>query len=289
MSVIEKARPGGAARPPRRGGRGRRTALALVLLALAAAGATLWWSRACESVLEPAPAPVTQPPPEPPPLGATEPPPLEPEAAPVVEPPPAPAEPRVTLAESDALARELAGAVSRSPLLAPALRGSGLVERFVAIVDQLAEGNAPRRELAALRPQGAFLVLGREPELRIDPGSYHRYDALAQAIAGIDARAAVAAYRRLAALCEESYRELGYPEGGFEQRLRTALALLGSTPQIDPSPALVAQVKRYEFADPDLESLSDAQKQLLRMGPKNAALVATKVRELEAALGPVAR
>lgn len=255
-------------------------ALVLVLLALAAAGATLWWSRACD-VIEPAPLPVPEPPPEPPPLGATEPLPLEPDAPPVVEPP---TEPLPALAESDALARELAAAVSRSPLLAPALRESGLIERFVAIVDQLAEGNTPRRDLAFLRPQGSFLVLGREPELRIDPGSYPRYDALAQAIAGLDSRAAVAAYRRLAPICEESYRALGYPEGGFEQRLRTALALLGSTPKIDASPALVAQVKRYEFADLDLESLSDAQKQLLRMGPKNAALVAAKLREIEAAL-----
>jgi hypothetical protein len=266
-------------------------ALVFALLALAAAGATLWWSRAYEGVFEPAPEPAAAPRLEAPPLGGTEPLPLEPDAAPVVEPEPepAPAEPRVALAESDALARELAGAVSRSPLLAPALREAGLIERFVVIVDQLAEGNAPRRELAFLRPQGAFLVLGREPELRIDPSSYPRYDALAQALAGIDARAAVAAYRRLAALCEESYRALGYPEGGFEQRLRTALALLGSTPKIDASPALLAQVKRYEFADADLESLSDAQKQLLRMGPKNAALVAAKLREIEAALGPATR
>jgi hypothetical protein len=265
-------------------------ALALVLLALAAGAVALWWSRAGEDVLEPAPPPAVEPAPEAPPLGASEP--LAPEAPePVVEPAPSPApgEPRVALADSDALARELAGAVSRSALLAPALREAGLVERFVAIVDQLAEGNAPRRDLAFLRPQGAFLVLGREPDLRTDPSSYSRYDALAQAIAGIDSRAAVSAYRRLAALCEESYRALGYPEGGFEQRLRTALALLGSTPQIDASPALIAQVKRYEFADPDLESLTDAQKQLLRMGPKNAALVVAKLREIEAALGPATR
>ena len=288
MSVIEKARPGGGPRPPPRGGRGRRVALALALLGLAAGAFAFWWSRSGEELLEPAPPPAVEPAPEAPPLGATEPQPVEPAPPPLVEPAPAPAaEPLPSLADSDALARELAGAVSRSPLLAPALREAGLIERFVAIVDQLAEGNTPRRELAFLRPQGAFLVLGQEPDHRIDPGSYHRYDAAAQAIAGLDATAAVAAYRRLAALCEESYRALGYPQGGFEQRLRSALALLGSTPQIEASPALVAQVKRWEFADRDLESLTDAQKQLLRMGPKNAALVVKKVHELEAALGPV--
>jgi hypothetical protein len=58
------------------------------------------------------------------------------------------------------------------------------------------------------------------------------------------------------------------------------------SPAIEDAPPLVAHVKRYEFADVGLESLSDAQKQLLRMGPKNAALVAGKAREMEAALGP---
>ena len=40
----------------------------------------------------------------------------------------------------------------------------------------------------------------------------------------------------------------------------------------------------YEYVDPKLEGLNAAQKQLLRMGPKNAALVAAKLREVEAAL-----
>jgi hypothetical protein len=127
-------------------------------------------------------------------------------------------------------------------------------------------------------------VLGREPDLRIAPGSYRRYDALAGAFAALDAKALVAAYRRLAPLCEEAYRELGYPEGGFEQRLRAALVLLASTPRADDTPALVAEVKRYEFADPNLEGLPDAQKQLLRMGPGNQQRIVEKLREIEAAL-----
>jgi hypothetical protein len=195
-----------------------------------------------------------------------------------------PTEPLPALADSDPLARELAGGVSKHPLAAAALAPEGVIERFVAAVDQLAEGRAPRADLDFLRPEGRFRTLGREPELRTDPASYRRYDALAQAVAALDAQAVAAAYRRLAPLCEESYRALGYPEGGFEPRLRAALVLLASTPPAPESPALVAQVKRYEFADPELENLPDAQKQLLRMGPRNAQLVADKLREIEAAL-----
>jgi hypothetical protein len=256
--------------------------LALVLLGLGAGAVTLWWSRAGESVLEPAPPPSPEPFAEAPPLGASEPLPPAPEAGPAVEP--APGVPLPPLAESDALARELAGGARVPPLLAATLEQAGVIERFVVVVDQLAEGNTPRRELAFLRPAGAFGVLGREPELRVDPASYQRYDALAQAVAALDAGALVAGYRRLAPLCEGAYRALGYPEGGFDERLRAALALLTSTPPGEDSPALVAQVKRYEFADPELENLSDAQKQLLRTGPKNAWRITAKLREIEAAL-----
>jgi len=257
-----------------------------VLLLVVAALAGYWWLTR-ERPVEPEAAPLAEPLREDAPLGSAEPPLAEPPPAasePTATPEPAPAAPLPALADSDPLARELGARVSASPLAAAALEESGVVERFVAAVDQLAEGKAPRRDLDFLRPRGRFLVLGSEPDLRIDPASYRRYDGLAQAVAALDAETVAAAYRRIAPLCEESYRALGYPEGGFETRLRTALKLLASTPRTGDTPPLVAQVKRYEFADPNLESLADAQKQLLRMGPRNAKLVADKLREIEAAL-----
>jgi hypothetical protein len=281
VSVVEKGRRGAGRSAARRGRRGP-----LLLLLLGSTLALLWWNRAFERALESELTPEAQPFGEPAPLGSTHAPP--PEVGPQPSAPEAeavPAEPLPALAESDALARDVATGLSAPALVAALIADAGVIDRFVAAIDQIAEGTAPRRDLAALRPAGSFLVLGREPALRIDPSSYRRYDALAQAFAALDARALVAAYRRLAPLCEQAYRALGYPEGGFEQRLRAALALLAATPRIDASPALVAAVKRYEFADPELESLADAQKQLLRMGPKNAALVVAELREIEALLG----
>jgi hypothetical protein len=265
--------------------RRRRGPLVLLLALLGAAAAALWWTRMRDPVQEPAPAPAEEPLAAPAPLGERFPSEESAEPAPPSPAPDAPpAEPLPPLAESDAVARETGAALSPHPLVAAALRESGVIERFVAAVDQLAEGNAPRRDFEPLRPEGRFLVLGGDASPRIDPASYRRYDALAAAVAALDAQAVAAAYRRFAPLCEEAYRELGYPEGGFEARLRTALALLATTPRIDASPALVAEVKRFEFADPELEALADAQKQLLRMGPDNVARVTAKLREIEAAL-----
>jgi hypothetical protein len=265
-----------------------------VLLAAALAG-LLWWLEGDEAPAPArelaAPAPREEPPA---PLGRAgrERLDAEPEVAPIPGPraepgPPAPPlpEPLPPLARSDRLARELASPVSKHALFGELLREAGLIERFVLLVDNLAEGLVPRRPLAALVPKQKLLVLGDEPELRLDPASYRRFDAVSAAIASLDAPLAVAAYRRLAPLCEESYRALGYPEGGFEARLRAALALLLETPTAAPAPALVAKTLRYEFADPALEHLTDAQKLLLRIGPENGERVRGKLREIQTALG----
>jgi hypothetical protein len=41
----------------------------------------------------------------------------------------------------------------------------------------------------------------------------------------------------------------------------------------------------YAFADPKLEGLSRAQKQLLRMGPQNVRAIQGKLREIAGVLG----
>jgi hypothetical protein len=45
----------------------------------------------------------------------------------------------------------------------------------------------------------------------------------------------------------------------------------------------------YQFADSKLEELSAGQKLLLRMGPANAAIIKTKLRELRAQVADRAR
>jgi hypothetical protein len=42
----------------------------------------------------------------------------------------------------------------------------------------------------------------------------------------------------------------------------------------------------YEYSDQELESLSAAQRHLLRMGPRNALRIQAKLREIQNELGP---
>jgi len=80
-------------------------------------------------------------------------------------------------------------------------------------------------------------------------------------------------------LLQQAYRELGYPQGNFNDRLVAVIDHLLATPAIE-GPLRVVQPKvLYEFADPELEARSAGQKLLLRMGTANAARVKNWLRE----------
>jgi hypothetical protein len=92
-------------------------------------------------------------------------------------------------------------------------------------------------------------------------------------------------HRALAPLFAQAYAQIGRDRSDFDAALAAAFGELLRTPVRDGEPELVAGIRSYRFADPELEELSPAQKDLLRMGPGNARLVQAKLRELAAALG----
>jgi hypothetical protein len=264
--------------------RRRRTIrIVAVVLLLAAAVAAGWY------LLRPAAPPPPPPMPEPP-APAARPEPVVP-APPPAPPAPEPAarapepEPLPPLDESDPLAREVATSLSSRPELDAWLAPSELIRRGVASVDNVAEGKSPRDQLRPMWPREKFTVVTDGETIRPDPASYARYDALTDVFVSIDSRALVRAYRQVQPLIDEAYRDLGYPERSFDDALRGAIAELLAAPVVVGEPLLEPRVISYAYADPDLEGLSAAQKQLLRLGPSNAPRVQRKLREIARALG----
>ncbi len=98
----------------------------------------------------------------------------------------------------------------------------------------------------------------------------------ANAAQGILAALYVREYPRFQA----AYRALGYSEGYFNDRLVDVIDHLLVTPDLAVPPTLVRPKALYLYADEDLESRSLGQKVLLRIGPANAGLVKSKLREL---------
>jgi len=253
--------------------------LAVVVIALAA-GAWWWLGRSePEPPVMPAPpAPVARPEPAVP----------EPAVAPAPEPvaPKSTPAPLPALDASDPLVRETAHTLSGRPELTRWLSPSELIRRFVASVDNVAEGRSPREQLGSLWPSEKFSVVGEDAEsLTTDPAAYSRYDTLTNVFVSIDSRAAVRAYERLRPLFEEAYRDLGYPDRSFDDALHAAIDELLAAPVVVGEPLLTPEVISYAYADEDLESLSAAQKQLLRLGPANAPRIQRKLREVARELG----
>lgn len=190
------------------------------------------------------------------------------------------------LAESDPRVRELVGLLSPEPELQKWLASTeDLARRFTTAINNIAEGESPRASLAFLAPQGNFQTVERNGHTFIAPASFARYDAVTRVLTSLDTQASVLTYRALAPLFEQAYAEIGRPGQTFEQTFTKALQKMLDTPVPEGELEVVpAKGALFNYAAPELEQLSPAQKHLLRMGPAHAHALQAKLREFQAAL-----
>ncbi len=223
--------------------------LGITGLAVALAAAGYWWFGRSE------------PPPEPEPPAET----AAPEPEPVaVEPPALP-----PLDASDGFLRALLAALTDHPDALAWLLSDDLARRIVVAVENVAEGDSPRRALAGLAPDGSFEASGEGEARQLHPESFARYDPLARAISAVDIPGLARAIQETMPLLELAYTELGRPDRSFAQALLAALDRLVAVPVPEPPILLVAETLRFEYRDPALEALDPASKHLLRFGPDN--------------------
>jgi hypothetical protein len=190
-----------------------------------------------------------------------------------------------TLSTSDAVVRELAAALSANPKLAAWLVNEDLIRRFTAAVDNIAAGNRPTDQLEFLRPQKGFKVKSAsDGTFVIDPASYQRYDVVAAVVASLDNEGTVALYRELLPLIDDAYAEISPPGRSFNDRLEKAFDQLLSVPVLDGPQEVEPLIVTYAWGDQEIESLSAAQRQFLRMGPDNVSTIQGKLGEIRAAL-----
>ncbi len=107
----------------------------------------------------------------------------------------------------------------------------------------------------------------------LDPTGYRRYDPYVGLLMNIEPELLVAFYRYYEPLLDQAYAELGNPIGAFRRDLIAAIEKILAAPVIEGDIQLVMPEANYEFADPALEALPLAQKQMIRMGPENTRRV----------------
>jgi len=262
--------------------------VALAALILAAAMGAYYYYFVSSHMPAPAPAAPATPPsaPEQPAAPAVAAP--APEIEHPVEAPKAPpgeiVPPLPGLRDSDPAARDELIGLFGAKAFAAYFYPEKIILRIVATVDNLPRHAAPARMMPVKPVAGQFEILGSDEQTVISPKNAARYTPYVRIAQAVDAKKLVAVYSRFYPLFQEAYRQLGYPNGYFNDRLIQCIDDLLAAPEPD-GPIKLAQPKvLYEFADPDLEARSAGQKIMIRMGLDNERKIKAKLREIRSAL-----
>lgn len=266
------------------GGRGKLILTVIVVLALAIAVVVWLWSQQSEPTPEPVDIPVaveSREPSEPTEPEVVE----EPEPIPTVEVDPEPStEPEVELPPLDESTDEVIGYLEASEQSVEPLQSEQLVRDAVVFVDNLRNGVVIRDKAIIEGPQNRFRVLEQNDKIYIDPRSFDRYNTVVDWFVSLDSKVLANGLELYKPLAVQALGEVGYPDATPEQMLIDAIDMLLATPSVGTVIELNDDKVMYRFADPELESLPDAQKQMLRMGPDNIRRVKLKLESLKAEL-----
>jgi len=186
---------------------------------------------------------------------------------------------------SDTLVRTLVQALSESPAVMAWLPTNGLIRNFTVVVANISDGATPAKHLRVLRPPLTFRTVERNGNFFVDPRNDDRYTVIANAVTSVEPAGAAKLYATLKPRIEEAHRDLGSPDQSFDRTLERAIVALLETPVVDGPVRLKLKGIGYAYADERLESLTAAQKQLLRMGPANVRIIKARLREIALALG----
>jgi hypothetical protein len=186
---------------------------------------------------------------------------------------------------TDPLVRQLVSQLSSHPRVASWLATDGLLRNFALVVTNISGGATPIKALRSQRPTAPFQVRETPNGTIIDPASYRRYDQYADAVAGLDARNTAKLYETLKPRIAEAYRDLGYPEADIDGALTRAMIVLLRAPRLESDVRVTQSSVNWTFADPKIEALPQAERQLIRMGPRNERIIQDKLREIAPFLG----
>lgn len=267
------------------------------VIALAIVVAAFFWPTADE----PAPSPPTELPQSQPAVDrVTAPAPAEPESQPIAQeseqaPASAPAviaEPKPEYIEpepqpldiSDAAVKTALAALSEYESLSRLLVNEQLLQRFVVVINNIAEGEMAPNHPLFVPPAKAFRVYQQAGREWIDAASYKRYTAYVDVLDSMPNNQLMALYRQYKPAIAEIYAEIGDPDTDFDYILEDALNHLLDTPEIRVPVEVYTDSVMYKYRDERLQALTPPQKQLLRTGPDNMRRIKAKLRELKQAL-----
>ncbi|WP_230473833.1 DUF3014 domain-containing protein [Dyella choica] len=194
-----------------------------------------------------------------------------------------------SLADSDAEVREALQGLAHGGNLG-ALLQSQIISRVVATVDALPRQSMGSTNILPLRtPKGTMQTEQANGATVIGAGNGERYAPYMTVLADVDPHALVAWYKHSYPLFQQAYRELGYPRGYFNDRLIVAIDDMLAAPHVQGPVAVVRSGARYHFVEPQLQSLSNGQKLMVRLGSQNEEQFKAKLRAIRELLASAGR
>lgn len=178
-------------------------------------------------------------------------------------------EPLPALDESDDVVKQRLLALPWKAGLSSLFVSEELVRRFVVQIDNIAQGRlVPEQALFKGLTQD-FKATQNGQQYQLDVANYQRYQRYLDLLESAPKTEVVALFNQLYPLMQQAYLELGYPEAQFRERVQQAITLLLAAPEIADGPMLTLDSVQYTFADGEIEQLSMAHKQVVRLGLKN--------------------
>ncbi len=197
----------------------------------------------------------------------------------------------------DARLRALTKRASRSKLLRKWSMSQGILQRTAAAVRLVARGDTPKPVLGFISLDRRFIVeeqllskseqkrTGEYERVFISPKSYARYDPITDALTSMKPEAMAFAYRKLRPDYNRAFSQVAARGERFEDVLTEAIRRLVNVEVPSGKIELKSKGAVYAFLDPKLEAMSPAEKQLIRMGPKNAQKIQRALRRFARSAG----
>jgi len=200
-------------------------------------------------------------------------------------PAPASTAPLPTLADSDSSVLDALASLADGGNVRALLVSDQIIARVVATVDALPRQSIGSTHILPLHtPQGTMVTRQANGVTLIDARNADRYKPYIAVLQSVDPHALVAWYKHNYPLFQQAYRELGYPHGYFNDRALVAIDDMLAAPDLHDPVAVKRDGPHYVLVDPQLQSLSNGQKLMVRLGPENEAQFKAKLRMIRTLL-----
>jgi len=160
-----------------------------------------------------------------------------------------------------------------------------MIRRFVVFTDNFSQGLLAYEHSPFVQPNAKFSVdeqtlSGTEGNVwQWDGATSKRFDLYVDLLRSVDSTTLVNCYIEAKPLIDEAYSELGYEED-FTYTLQDAITRVLDMELPKSSMALTRTSVMYKYQDPELESLADSDKLLLRIGKENLLIIKSVLLEI---------